>query len=215
VSSRFRRTLPWIAVGIVAFLAWVVEELSDTFTDKSTTTGFFPTADRSILRWFAAHRRSWLNGIAVDITALGSSTLLALVTVLATIFLVTNGRRRDGVHLSLLSIGAAFLTFFFKRFLARPRPDVVPALVVVSDLSYPSGHTLGATSIYLVLGYIAYRDTGKRWLLYVACGIVLAIALSRMYLGVHYPTDVIGGGSIAIAWVIVSVLFRQYAVPLR
>jgi undecaprenyl-diphosphatase len=205
----------FIAAGMVAVLAWIFEELSDTFTDKSAATGFFPTTDRAILRWFAAHRRGWLNGIAVDVTALGSSTILALITILATVFLVTNGRRRDGVHLGLLSIGAAALTFFFKRFLARPRPDVVPALVVVSDLSYPSGHTLGATSIYLVLGYIAFRDTGKRWLLAVAVGIALAIALSRMYLGVHYPTDVVGGGVIAIAWVIVTVLVRQYAVPLR
>jgi undecaprenyl-diphosphatase len=199
---------------MVAFLAWVFEELGDTFRSGATQTGFFPVADRAILRWFAAHREGWLNGLAVDVTALGSSTVLALVTIFATVFFVTSARKRDGLHIALLSLGAATLTYFFKRFLARPRPDVVPALVVVSDRSYPSGHTLGATSIYLVLAYLAYRSTGKRWIL--ACGALLAatIALSRVYLGVHYPTDIIGGAVIAIAWVIVTVLIRQYAVPL-
>jgi undecaprenyl-diphosphatase len=127
----------------------------------------------------------WLTHAVGDITALGGITVLSLMTVLATIYLLLAG--------NLLKLGVA-----------RPRPDIVPHLVNVHDLSFPSGHAMLSAVTYLTLAALLSRAEQYRStrIFFLATGILLTllVGLSRLYLGVHYPTDVMAGWCAGAAW---------------
>lgn len=202
-ADSWKRWAVWLFALVAVLFAWVFEEISDTFTETTAAGGVTPF-DRMVLLAHARARRPWLNGIAVDFTALGSSTVLALVTLVAVAVLLFRGDRGRALRLGVISVGAAIATVLLKHALSRPRPDVIPRLVVVSGLSYPSGHSFGATAIYASIGWLVARSTQGRArvaAVVFTCVLVLAIADSRVYLGVHYPTDVLGGIVGAIAWV--------------
>jgi undecaprenyl-diphosphatase len=102
------------------------------------------------------------------------------------------------------SAGAWILTELLKMIAARPRPDAVPALVYAVGFSFPSGHALTGTAMYVTLVFLASRylrvQSQRRILLFATTGIVGAIAFSRVYLGVHYPTDIIAGILMGAGW---------------
>lgn len=147
---------------------------------------------------------AWLPGAAVDMTALGSATVLGLVVVVVTGFLVLQGKWRMGLLVSTASVGGWVLTTVLKRVFQRPRPDVVPHLREVSTLSFPSGHALTSAVVYLTLGallmHIAERRLTRFYCMAVAMTATFLIGVSRVYLGVHYPTDVVAGWLIGFSW---------------
>lgn len=123
-------------------------------------------------------------------------------------------RRLEAAHVLVASTGAAGLMFALKDAFARPRPEVIPRLVQVAGFSYPSGHSLASASVYATLALIAMRrfpTWGARVAVAaMALGLVLAIGESRVYLGVHYPTDVAGGIAVGLAWgLLVAAGFRE------
>lgn len=160
--------------------------------------------DDGILRAFATMRNGWLNATAVDFTALGSGTLLAIATAVVFMMLVTTRDAYGAIHLAMAGIGAGLLTDFFKKFFARPRPDAVEHLIRVQSYSYPSGHALGTAAIYFSFAMIARRHLPRHLSREVLIGFTLAmivlVGLSRCYLGVHYFSDVLSGMSIGVGW---------------
>jgi undecaprenyl-diphosphatase len=161
--------------------------------------------DRTLLLVVATGRRGWLNGAAVDVTALGSATVLTACTVFAALVLLALRRRAAAIQLLLASTGAALLTAIAKHVIERQRPSVVPRLVEVTGFSYPSGHSLASSAIYLTLALIASRELPRaRRVVHAAGGVVVAaIALSRIYLGVHFPSDVLSGICLGAGWALV------------
>lgn len=146
----------------------------------------------------------WLTHAVKDITSLGGTTVLTLMTVLVTIYLLLDRRRAIAIFVLASVLGGWALSTVLKLSVARARPDIVPHLVEVNDLSFPSGHAMVSAVTYLTLaalisGTRRYRSTR---IFIVAVGILLTlmIGMSRVYLGVHYPTDVLGGWCAGATW---------------
>jgi undecaprenyl-diphosphatase len=146
----------------------------------------------------------WLLAGALDITALGSPTVLGLTVLAVGGFLLLQGMWRTALLVTLASLGGWFVNGALKQLFQRPRPDVVPHLRDVMSMSFPSGHALTSAVVYLTLGALTMRIAERRLTkLYCMAFAVLATVLvggSRVYLGVHYPTDVIAGWLIGFSW---------------
>lgn len=170
--------------------------------------------DEDLMHKVHGVRRPLWNGFALDVTALGSVTLLTLAVLVA---LGTLARRRDKgglVLVSLAVLGAILGTIGVKALAARPRPDLVPHLVHVTSASYPSGHALATASIYLALA-IAFTRRDPRVMvrasaMTTAIALALAVAATRVYLGVHYPTDVVAGSLFGFGWTLVWASVADY-----
>ena len=147
---------------------------------------------------------SWLLDSMRDITALGGVTVLTLVSALAIAFLLMRGRVKQAIYTALATGGGAVMGKLLKSLFARERPEVVPHLVEVTSLSFPSGHSMNSAIVYLTLAVMISRSFDERrarmFTIGTAALLVLAIGFSRLYLGVHYPTDVLGGWTVGASW---------------
>ena len=139
-----------------------------------------------------------------DVTALGSFGVAAMLVGAVSGYLTMSGRWICARALLAIPVGGWLLSNAIKVAVARPRPDVVPMLDTVSDASMPSGHTMMATVLYFTLAGLIAMRTGNARLRHFAfiCALVLTIAvgLSRVYLGVHWPTDVLAAVALGAAW---------------
>ena len=147
---------------------------------------------------------AWVTHAVDDITALGGVTVLFMMTMLAVVYLLLARQRAIAIFLFLSVTGGWLVSSALKLGVARPRPDIVPHLVDVSDMSFPSGHAMLSAVTYLTLAAILsraeqYRST-RIFLLVAGIFLTLIIGLSRIYLGVHYPTDVLGGWCAGAVW---------------
>lgn len=146
----------------------------------------------------------WLRIAMVDITALGGGTVLTLVALVAVGYLVAARKYRTSLFLAAAALSGGLLEAGLKGLLGRPRPSVVPHLVEVTTLSFPSGHAMNSAIIYLTIALVLSRTVAARrvrlYLRGVAIVLVTTIGVSRVYLGVHYPSDVLGGWLVGSAW---------------
>jgi undecaprenyl-diphosphatase len=147
---------------------------------------------------------AWLLSGALDITALGSATVLGLVVLSVAGFLVLQGRWRMGLVVVASTSGASLVNAALKAFFQRPRPTVVPHLREVMTMSFPSGHALTSAVVYLTLGALLMRIAKTRlakfYCMAVAMLLTAIVGASRVYLGVHYPTDVLAGWLVGLSW---------------
>ena len=145
----------------------------------------------------------WLQRAAVDVTALGSHAVLVLLVLAVAGLLVVERRRLDALWLVLATSGVMLLSHGLKTAFGRARPEVVDHLVVVVSPSFPSGHALLSAAVYLMLAALPEQGVTPRMrhgLFGVAVLLTLLIGISRVYLGVHWPTDVLGGWIIGSLW---------------
>ncbi|RKE83624.1 phosphatase PAP2 family protein [Rhizobium sp. AG855] len=147
---------------------------------------------------------TWLTKMVVDITALGGVTVLTLIVTLVVVYLTLRRKYRTALFVTGSILGGWALSSAIKIGIARPRPEVVQHLVEVTDMSFPSGHAMLSAITYLTLGAMLSRIEEQPSLRYffplVAVVLTLIIGLSRIYLGVHYPTDVLGGWAAGTVW---------------
>jgi undecaprenyl-diphosphatase len=149
----------------------------------------------------------WLNEAMRDITALGSTSVLAIVVAGVVGFLAVSGLRHAAVVvLGSVLIGVA-ISNSLKWGFGRPRPEFMPREIVVYTASFPSGHTALSAVVYLTLGALLCRTQAsvavKTYILAIAAFLTALVGVSRVYLGVHWPTDVIAGWLIGGAWALV------------
>jgi undecaprenyl-diphosphatase len=147
---------------------------------------------------------AWLEIVYRDITSLGGAAVLTLMTAIVVGFLIVDKKRSAALFVLASVAGGTLLSTILKLAFARPRPDVVPHLVAVSSASFPSGHAMLSAVVYLTLGALLSRVEGplrlKVYILSVAIVLTLLIGISRIYLGVHWPTDVLAGWCAGAAW---------------
>ena len=140
----------------------------------------------------------------MDITALGSITLVVLFSAFTLLVLLVLRDRMGALQLLAASAGAGVLTLVTKDIIERVRPAEAQQLIVVSGFSYPSGHSASTSALYLTIAIIAarhMRHSGARTTIFLAVSAVLImVGASRVYLGVHYATDVVSGISLGVAW---------------
>ena len=199
-SPRTARLSLWsggAALGLLAFVR-ITRELSE---------GDVSAVDRTILLAVARARTPWLTIAAIDVTALGSITLVVLFSAFTLVVLLVLRDRLGAFQMLAASVGAGILTLVTKDIIERTRPEVGQRLITVSGFSYPSGHSLSTSALYLTIAIIAGRyvqHLGARVAIFVAVSaVVILVGASRVYLGVHYPTDVVSGISLGAAWALV------------
>ena len=159
---------------------------------------------------------AWLLHAAGDITSLGGVTVLSLLTVLLTAYLLVAGKKALALFIALCISGGWLISTLMKIAVGRPRPDIVPHLVHVSDLSFPSGHAMLSAITYLTLGALLARgrsNSERVFLMGSAIVLTVMIGFSRIYLGVHYPSDVIGGWCAGTVWALLCwVIFDRMSI---
>lgn len=159
----------------------------------------------------------WLESMMIDVTALGGVPVLTFITIIVVLYLVVSQRLRYAALVAGAVIGGALLTHFMKIGFARPRPELVEHLVSVQSLSFPSGHAMASAVTYLTLGALLARTERNRavraYVFAVAGLLTLLIGVSRVFLGVHYPTDVLAGWSLGAAWALACWLIARWLRP--
>jgi len=147
---------------------------------------------------------SWLPKVAADVTALGGGVVLTIIVVLAAGLLAVQRLWLSAAATLAASISGGIVVALVKTEVARPRPDIVDHLVQVSNMSFPSGHSANSAIVYLTLAGLASQVTvsnaARRYILVMAILMVGAIGCSRVYLGVHWPSDVLAGWSFGTLW---------------
>lgn len=146
----------------------------------------------------------WLEGVMRDITALGSIAFLTALSLAVVGFLLLQKRRGMALFTTVAVAGGLLLSTVLKHGFNRPRPDLVPHETYVMTASFPSGHSMLSSVVFLTLGGLLARYTiQKRLKVYVLALSILATLLvgcSRVYLGVHWPTDVLAGWTAGSSW---------------
>ena len=158
----------------------------------------------------------WVEEAARDITALGGVAVLTLLVTLVVLHFLLRGKWRTGTFLAFVVIAGTLISNALKVFFDRPRPDLT-GIVHIATASFPSGHATVSAVTYLSLGVVLARasDRKRLKLFYIAAAIFLTgiVGLSRLYLGVHYPTDVAAGWALGAAWAILCALATAPAGP--
>lgn len=209
--------MPVLALSVVAG-AWLALEISDELIE-----GTAHDLDRWIV--LALRRTSdstdpvgprWLQAAARDVTALGSRAVLTLATTAVAIFFSLMRRHRDALLLVGATVGGVITMSVLKTLISRPRPIVVAGIVDDASSSFPSGHAMLSAVVYLTLGSIlSSLVTRRRLRVYisaVALSVTFLVGVSRVYLGVHYPTDVFAGWTLGLSWGLAcSILTRRFS----
>jgi len=195
-----------VAIFLIGGALWAFAELADEVLEGDTRA-----FDRAVLLALRDPMNpdmpigpGWLQAAAREITGLGGTTALALITLATTGFLLLV-RKGGAAILVIVSVaGGALLSVALKAGFARPRPNLIPHAVQAYSGSFPSGHAMLATITYLTLGALLARVQAQRrvkaYLLSLAVLLSVLIGASRVYLGVHWPTDVLAGWCVGAAW---------------
>ncbi|MFI4972976.1 MAG: phosphatase PAP2 family protein [Caulobacterales bacterium] len=183
-----------IAAAIAGFAALAAEAREGDIgaVDRVLLLAFRLPGDVSI-----AIGPPWVEESARDITALGGFTVLALVSVFATVMLLLHGRRLQAVVFAVAVLFAQAASEVLKHLIARPRPILVSHLDLVYSASFPSGHAMMSPVVYLTLAAVLAAGSERRSVRVLLVGsamlLAAAVGITRVYLGVHWPTDVLAG----------------------
>jgi undecaprenyl-diphosphatase len=161
--------------------------------------------DNAVLLWLNRYASPALDAAALEVTALGSGFVTWMLILLASVFLWTTHHRYSAVLAWVALLGGALLNSVLKSLFDRPRPDLFEwRTPYAGHSSFPSGHSMTAMSVYAILAYLIVRLEPSRRVRRLTLGVfavvVILVGISRLYLGVHYPSDVIAGFLIGFVW---------------
>jgi undecaprenyl-diphosphatase len=211
-----RRELTWLIVGVgVCLLLWGFLALASEVMEGDTTS--LDTKILVSLRKADDPSRpigpSWVQTSLLDLTAIGGPTVLGLVVFAVVGFLLLQTRYRTALVVLLTAASGEVANIAMKNLFLRPRPTVVPHLRDVDSTSFPSGHAMESAIIYLTLGAmlmrLAERRVTKLYCIGMAVFVTFLVGVSRVYLGVHYPTDVVAGWMFGFLWASLCWLVSQ------
>ena len=155
----------------------------------------------------------WFNTAMLDITAVGGTAVISAIATFVAGYLAVTRKIGLALFVVLAVSGGAILSTLLKSFFNRPRPDLVARLVDVNSVSFPSGHAMNSAVIYLTLGVLlanTHTEPAVRiYILSVAIILTLMIGFSRVYLGVHWPSDVFAGWTIGASWALLCAEFAR------
>ena len=184
---------------IAVFGTWLFAELAGQVQSGATQR-----FDDSVLRWMAVHRVRWIERSLLEITALGTGLVLATMVLVAALFLSLTEHRFSALLLLVSTGGGLVLNSILKASFDRARPEIFEWGTQTMSSSFPSGHAMNSAVVYGTIAYLLAHLEKRRWerlaTMLVAFSLVAVICVSRLYLGVHYPSDVLGGVVIGLAW---------------
>jgi membrane-associated phospholipid phosphatase len=209
-SPRFWVLLSLASLCLVAF--WQIAERA--VYPRQGGSEDLHNLDTMVLAFAASLRQDPWNQVMIDLTTLGSFSVVGVLAISALLFLFFLRDFWGSVYLAAVLIGSAVWPNLLKPFFGRARPEVMEHLVRVSDHSFPSGHSFGAAAAYTAFAFLASRYFSRPWqelaLFSFAFAIIFLVGISRVYLGVHFPSDVVAGICAGVSWAaIISALFIQ------
>lgn len=203
-------------MAVIVVTTWLAIELADEVMEGTTQR-----YDEWVLRLLRAPGDmadpigpEWFEDMWRDVTALGSATVLTLVTFACAGYLLMRRQYRTLALLAVATVGGQLVSLLLKGLIDRPRPAFDSGAGYVATSSFPSGHSMLAAAVYLTLGALLagasgrYRD--KVYFLTTAMFVTLLVGFSRVYLGVHYPTDVLAGWSLGLIWALLCWLVARF-----
>ncbi|WP_310489759.1 phosphatase PAP2 family protein, partial [Chamaesiphon sp. VAR_69_metabat_338] len=181
--DRLRQQGAWliaylVILGVVAWLCTEVWE-KEAFS-----------FDRAFLLWLHQFSTPTLDRLFLFFTALGDPPTVVTIFMMTIAWLLLKRYYRDGIRFAIACAGGVVINQEMKLFFAKPRPELWPRLITDLTFSFPSGHAVGSMIVYGFIAYILAKELprSKRYIYAIASVLILAIGLSRLYLGVHYPT---------------------------
>jgi undecaprenyl-diphosphatase len=197
-----------IGLGVAVLLVWGFAELTGAVLEGETLE-----FDRAVMNWINTHRTPWLDVTAIELTALGSAVVLAVVGLALSVVLWHLEKRRHVAMIWFSVTGSAVLNQALKVIFGRDRPDLFEPLVKVGSLSFPSGHAMNSMVFYTVVGFAIGHVVGpgpaRRATYAFAAFLVVLVGFTRVYLGVHYPSDVLAGMAAGCSWAIVCAALTE------
>lgn len=165
--------------------------------------------DNPILLWAHGHANAQRNSLMLAITNIGSPPLMLAMCGAVAGFLLLKKRRVDLLFFLVSTVGAGLLNLAAKRVFGRARPDLWLSIDPRSDFSFPSGHAMGTMALFAAVLVLLWPTRWRVPFLAMGAIVVFAVGLSRVYLGVHFPSDVLGGWLASLAWVVGLALIRR------
>ncbi len=194
---------------VLAMLFWgslvVFVGLADEIMEDDSL--FF---DKAILHLLRDHSRQWLDSIMLFVTSLGGPVFVLLVTAVLAGLLVWQRRKRLAEMVVLVAGGTAFMNFALKLAFHRDRPALWETLAVLDSYSFPSGHAMSSSALALSVVIVYWRTKWRWWSIGVGGLYAGLIGFTRVYLGVHFPSDIIAGWCVSLIWTIIVIETFQY-----
>jgi len=189
-----------LAGALVAIAGtWAFATIADEVMEGSTQA-----FDEAVLTWIGSNRPPWVEAAMLEITFLGTGLVAMVLVGVAALFLWLTQHRYSAALLLVSTGGGLLLNSILKAGFSRPRPQIFTWGTHALTSSFPSGHAMSAAVVYGTVAYLAARLQKRRWArvltLLVALVLILLIAASRLFLGVHYPSDVFAGMLVGLAW---------------
>lgn len=204
-------SLVLLSLGLFGFFKLTEEVV------EGDTRGF----DQSVLLWFRNKADlsdpigpQWLEVVVRDITALGGLLILGLLTIAACGYLWLTQRHKLALFVAVSIPAGALLNTLLKEYFTRPRPDIVPHGTGAALSSFPSGHAMMSAVVFLTLGALLSLSTEntriKIYILFWSVFLTVIVGISRVYLGVHWPTDIIAGWIAGGTWAVLCLLVGHW-----
>jgi undecaprenyl-diphosphatase len=205
----------WLAISFISLLlgAFIIltSEVREALSGEAELIGVI---DHRTIEFLTKFRTPAINALAIDLTAMGSGTVLGIVVFFITSFYFFSKKYMPAIQLLLVGVGAAGLTYILKFYFERSRPDISLRVVEVQGFSYPSGHSLSASAIYFMIAILickTLKDLKIRIFFYTLfLFLILLVGATRIYLGVHYFSDVLAGILVGVSWASLVGIFDSF-----
>ena len=195
-----RRSLKWVGFGLLAPLA-VFATLGAEIRSSQVVT-----VDQRILEWLHGYATPALDSVMLFISGVGGAQALLVLLAALLLGLLWLRRWRDAAFALLAFGGAEVTNLLLKALFARARPHLWPALSVETSYGFPSGHATGSVALAAIVAVLLWETRWRIPALLIGMLFACLVSLSRLYLGVHYPSDVIAGAAMSLAWVTLLML---------
>ncbi|MBA3670469.1 MAG: phosphatase PAP2 family protein [Gemmatimonadaceae bacterium] len=201
VGSFYARVGIFLVAGVVLAILCA---LAFTALAERVRKGGTQAFDVAVLQWIHGHQTPLLTAFMTEVTYLGTGTVVLAIVTVAALFLWHTEHKHSARLLLASTIGGIILNNAIKLLFHRARPSVFEWGTTALSSSFPSGHAMSATVVYGTVAYLVARLQRRVWAraltLAGAAVLITMICLTRLYLGVHYPTDVLGGVIVGLAW---------------
>jgi undecaprenyl-diphosphatase len=224
VIRRLKAALAWLSqkdlrlqLELLAFagLAWMFFAIADAVKENETKS-----IDEVILLALRADPAGkdpvgppWLEYAMRDLSALGGGPVATLITVLVVGYLLIDRKPRLAIMLSVCALGTWAVMAAFKDLYARGRPVLIEPMYGAAGFAFPSGHASIAAALYVTLGFLIASHLPRRALRLYVIGVgaflALLVGFTRVYIGVHYPSDVVAGWTVGLAWALLCGLVSR------
>ena len=209
IDSRITTLITTIEVTgliICLLIIYLLAKLSEEVWEKEAFA-----FDKTILLWIHQFANPTWDNIMLNITKLGNPTMMVIITIISLGILWWKKYHQEAKILGLHAFGGVILSYGLKLSFRKARPQLWQQLITETSYSYPSGHALGSMIIYGFIAYLlAFHYPKFTKIIYLfAVILIAAIGLSRLYLGVHWPTDIIAGYGVGYLWLMFSIIMLK------